>query len=73
MSKREKNIEIVEEEKEVNGTPETNLKIGTVSVGSVKQDGQKFIAVFPNGETFRTGSHKEAVNLLIREYHLHRN
>ncbi|MFT8374075.1 MAG: DUF2969 family protein, partial [Liquorilactobacillus satsumensis] len=54
-------------------TPETNLKIGTVSVGSVKQDGQKFIAVFPNGETFRTGSHKEAVNLLIREYHLHRN
>ncbi|KRL04172.1 DUF2969 domain-containing protein [Liquorilactobacillus oeni] len=73
MSKREKNIEVIEEDKEVNGQFETILKIGTVGVGTIKQEGARFVALFPNGESFKAVSHEEAVNLLIREYHLHRN
>ena len=73
MSKREKNNEVVEEDKKVNNQIETSLKIGSIDIGVIKQDGKRFVALLPNGETFKAVSHEEAVNLLIREYHLHRN
>jgi hypothetical protein len=48
------------------------LKIADNSLGQVIPDGQRFQAVFPNQSVFRTGSQKEAINLLLRNYHLHR-
>ncbi|MDN2452402.1 DUF2969 family protein [Lactobacillus sp. UCMA15818] len=71
MSHKEKNIEIKEEEKMVNGESEIILTIGSVTIGSVRVSKRGFVALLPNGETFKTSSHDEAVNLLIRDYHLH--
>jgi hypothetical protein len=72
VSKKEKNIEVVEEEKKLNGQTILELKIADNSLGQVIPDGQRFQAVFPNQSVFRTGSQKEAINLLLRNYHLHR-
>lgn len=71
MSRREKNIEIKEEEKIVDGETEIVLTIGSATLGSVRVSKIGFVALLPNGETFRTSSHDEAINLLIRDYHLH--
>ncbi|AUJ29966.1 MAG: DUF2969 family protein [Liquorilactobacillus hordei] len=71
MSRKEKNIEIKEEEKVVNGETEIVLTIGSVALGSVRVSTRGFVALLPNGETFKTSSHDEAINLLIRDYHLH--
>ncbi|MFT8458104.1 MAG: DUF2969 domain-containing protein [Liquorilactobacillus ghanensis] len=72
MSKKEKNIEVVEEEKSLNGQTILELKIAEKILGQVIPDGQRFQAVFPDKSIFRTVSQKEAVNLLLRNYHLHR-
>ncbi|KRL00126.1 DUF2969 domain-containing protein [Liquorilactobacillus capillatus] len=72
MARREKNIEVFEEEKMVNGNVVLELKTEQNEIGSVTQDGKRFVASLPNGETFKASSQKEAVNILIRNYHLHR-
>ncbi|GAJ26063.1 hypothetical protein JCM15457_974 [Liquorilactobacillus sucicola DSM 21376 = JCM 15457] len=72
MARREKNVEIFEEEKMVNGNIVLELKTEKNELGSVRQDGNRFVVLLPNGETFKASSQKEAINILIRDYHLHR-
>ena len=68
MSKREKNIEILEVEKIVDNNTITELTTKDQEViGRILQDEKRYIAELKNGETFR-----EAMEILLREYHLHR-
>ncbi|NYA64729.1 DUF2969 family protein, partial [Lactobacillus salivarius] len=41
-------------------------------IGRILQDGKRYIAELKNGETFRVSSQAEAMEILLREYHLHR-
>lgn len=77
MSKKDKNIQITEEEKMVNGQLVTELtakksKLGQVIADQVIADQDKFIAVLPSGERFNVKTENEALDLLIRDFHLHR-
>ena len=73
MSKREKNIEILEVEKIVDNNTITELTPKDQEViGKILQDGKRYIAELKNGETFRVSSQAEAMEILLREYHLHR-
>ena len=73
MSKREKNIEILEVEKIVDNNTITELTTKDQEViGRIFQDGKRYIAELKNGETFRVSSQAEAMEILLREYHLHR-
>ncbi|GAB9258818.1 MULTISPECIES: DUF2969 domain-containing protein [Ligilactobacillus] len=72
MSKKERNIQIIENEKMVNGNLVLELTIQDEVIGSVKQDGMRYIAVLSNGEKLKLNSRNEAVDYLLRDYHLHR-
>lgn len=72
MSKKERNIQIIENEKMVNGNLVLELTIQDEVIGSVKQDGMRYIAVLSNGEELKLNSRSEAVDYLLRDYHLHR-
>ena len=73
MSKREENIEILEVEKIVDNNTITELTTKDQEViGRILQDGKRYIAELKNGETFRFSSQAEAMEILLREYHLHR-
>ena len=73
MSKREKNIEILEVKKIVDNNTITELTTKDQEViGRILQDGKRYIAELKNGETFRVSSQAEAMEILLREYHLHR-
>ncbi|WP_281164702.1 DUF2969 domain-containing protein [Liquorilactobacillus sicerae] len=73
MSKKEKNIEVIEEKREENGQTIVELKIGKQSLGTIKPNSRinSFQALLPNGSVYHTNSQVEAVNLLLRDYHLH--
>lgn len=71
MSKKTKTIELIEDEKIINGEKISELKLGDQSLGTIKDEDHKFIASLPNGDAFNAKSHEEAVNLLISHYHLH--
>ena len=79
MSKREKNIEILEVEKIVDNNTITELTtkdqevIGRILQDEIKNsDEKRYIAELKNSETFRVSSQAEAMEILLREYHLHR-
>lgn len=73
VSKREKNIEILEVEKIVDNNTITELTTKDQEViGRILQDEKRYIAELKNGETFRVSSQAEAMEILLREYHLHR-
>ena len=72
MSKKERNFQIIENEKMVNGNLVLELTIQDEVIGSVKQDGMRYIAVLSNGEELKLNSRNEAVDYLLRDYHLHR-
>ena len=73
MSKREKNIEILEVEKIVDNNTITELTTKDQEViGRILKDEKRYIAELKNGETFRVSSQAEAMEILLREYHLHR-
>lgn len=71
VSKKVKMIELVEDEKVINGVTVSELKFGDRSLGTVQAEDNKFIANLPNGEKFNVQTHSEATNLLISYYHLH--
>ena len=71
MSKKTKTIELVEDEKVINGVTVAELKLGEKSLGTVKPEDDKFTARLPDGEKFSVKSQSEAVNILISHYHLH--
>lgn len=71
MSKREKNIEIIENEKMINGDVILELSVRHKSVGTVRFSGKEYVAKLPNGEQFRSRNQDDAESFLIRNYHLH--
>lgn len=71
MSKKTKTIELVEDERVINGATVSELKLGDRSLGTVQSKDNKFIASLPNGEKFNVQTRSEATNILISYYHLH--
>ena len=71
MSKKTKTIELVEDEKVINGVTVAELKLGEKSLGTVKPEDDKRAISESDGEKFSVKSHSEAVNILISHYHLH--
>ncbi|KRM18850.1 hypothetical protein FC40_GL000635 [Ligilactobacillus hayakitensis DSM 18933 = JCM 14209] len=74
MSKKEKTIEIHENEKVINGVKVHQLTTKNDEViGEVKPEGSKFIAALSSGEKFTVTRVEEGMAILLREYHLHYN
>lgn len=74
MSKKEKTIEIHENQKVINGVTVHQLTTKNNEViGEVKPDGSKFIASLSSGEKFIVTKVEEGMAILLREYHLHYN
>ncbi|KRN88997.1 DUF2969 domain-containing protein [Ligilactobacillus ceti] len=71
MSKKEKNIEISENLKKVQGKEVIELTLKNKVLGTIAQENGKFIAQLPSEEEFRVNSKNEAMGILIREFHLH--
>ena len=72
MSKKDKNIPVIEEEKMINGQLVLQLTTKKDKIGQVIAEANRFVAVLPSGERFKVTTQAEAVDLLIRDYHLHR-
>lgn len=72
MARKDKNIEIIENEKMVNGVLVSELTLKDEVIGTVKHDGDRYLAILPSGEESKINSSAEAVAHLLREYHLHR-
>lgn len=72
MSKKEKNIQIQENEKMLNGKQVYELvtQDGEV-VGTVTEEESRFKAVNHNGEQMTLASRDEAYSWILRAYHLH--
>jgi Uncharacterized conserved protein len=66
-----KNIEIVEEEKRINGILVSQLTLGKESIGTIRQDKKRYVVTFPNGEETHMSSRSAGIDALIREFHLH--
>jgi len=73
MSKREKSVQVtVDEKKQSDGTTISALKIGDATIGTVTPDGDRFVAKLTDGDVYRAKTVDEGVELLLRDYHLHR-
>lgn len=73
MSKREKAVQVtVDEQKLPEGETMSILKIGDETIGTVKSDGDRFEAQLNDGDVYRAKTVDEGVELLLRDYHLHR-
>ncbi len=73
MSKKDKNIQITERERMVDGKLVSELVTARGDViGTVFEDEPRFKAVLPNGEEFVLATVEEAYGCILREYHLHR-
>ncbi|WP_367295167.1 DUF2969 domain-containing protein [Levilactobacillus yonginensis] len=73
MSKREKSVEVtIDEQKLPDGGSMSVLKIGTETIGTVTPDEDRFEAQLNDGDVYRVKSVDEGVELLLRDYHLHR-
>ncbi|GKS82397.1 hypothetical protein LPAF129_20830 [Ligilactobacillus pabuli] len=69
--KKEKNIEIVEEEQRIDGVMVSQFTLGKKSLGTIQQDGKRCVVRFPNGEETHTSNKSAGIDALIREFHLH--
>ena len=68
MSKREKSVQVtIDEQKLPDGQKASILKIGTVTPVE-----DRFEAQLNDGDVYRVKSVDEGVELLLRDYHLHR-
>ncbi|HIW71242.1 MAG TPA: DUF2969 domain-containing protein [Candidatus Levilactobacillus faecigallinarum] len=73
MSKREKAVQVtVDEQKQSDGTTVSALKIGTDTIGTVKPVEDRFEAKLTDGDVYRVKTVDEGVEVLLRDYHLHR-
>jgi len=72
VSKKDKTIQIIEEEKMINGQLVLELTTKKDKIGQVVTEAERFVAILPSGERFKVTTQDEAVDLLIRDYHLHR-
>lgn len=71
MARKERNIEIIANEKMDHGTLLTEYVVGKNVIGRVLPVDGAFQAKLPDGRQFKLPSEDEAVDFLIREYHLH--
>ena len=74
MSKKEQRVEVTIDDINRNGQAMTSVKVGKNEVGVIIEDSAKkrFEAtVEGTGRSIITKTHDEAVNELLREYHLH--
>ncbi len=69
--KKEKNIEILENEQQVNGQTVSELLHGKHSLGTIEPNGKRYLIHYPNGQEAHVSSRTAAVDALIREFHLH--
>ena len=73
MSKREKSVQVtVDEQKLPDVTTMSILKIGQDTIGTVKPNEDRFEAQLNDGDVYRVKTVDEGVELLLRDYHLHR-
>ncbi|WP_341779604.1 DUF2969 domain-containing protein [Levilactobacillus sp. HBUAS70063] len=73
MSKREKSVQVTVDEQELpDGTTMSILKIGQDTIGTVKPNEDRFEAQLNDGDVYRVKTVDEGVELLLRDYHLHR-
>ncbi|MCH5464713.1 DUF2969 domain-containing protein [Levilactobacillus tujiorum] len=73
MSKREKSVQVtIDEQKLPDGQTMSILKIGQETIGTVKPDDDRFQAQLNDGDVYRVKTVDEGVELLLRDYHLHR-
>lgn len=56
MSRKERNIEIIENEKMVNGELVLELTINSEVIGTIKQDQTRYRAILANGEELKLNS-----------------
>ncbi|AKP63690.1 MULTISPECIES: DUF2969 domain-containing protein [Levilactobacillus] len=73
MSKREKSVEVtVDDQKLPDGGTMSVLKIGDETIGTVTPMDDRFEAQLNDGDVYRVKTVDEGVELLLRDYHLHR-
>lgn len=73
MSKREKAIQVtVDEQKLPDGTTMSVLKIGQETIGTVQPLADRFEAQLTDGDVYHVKTVDEGVEVLLRDYHLHR-
>ncbi|WP_057878624.1 DUF2969 domain-containing protein [Levilactobacillus paucivorans] len=73
MSKREKAVQVTIDEQQLpDGQTMSVLKIGSETIGTVTPDDDRFSAQLNDGDVYRVKTVDEGVELLLRDYHLHR-
>lgn len=73
MSKREKSVQVtVDEQKLPDGGTMSVLKIGDETIGTVTPVEDRLEAQLNDGDVYRVKSVDEGVELLLKDYHLHR-
>ncbi|MFC6274835.1 DUF2969 domain-containing protein [Levilactobacillus tangyuanensis] len=73
MSKREKSVEVtIDEQKLPDGQTMSVLKIGDETIGTVSPVEDRLEAQLNDGDVYRVKTVDEGVELLLRDYHLHR-
>lgn len=73
MSKREKSVQVtIDEQKLPDGGTMSVLKIGDETIGTVTPVENRLEAQLNDGDVYRVKSVDEGVELLLKDYHLHR-
>ncbi|KRN01752.1 hypothetical protein FD13_GL000581 [Levilactobacillus senmaizukei DSM 21775 = NBRC 103853] len=73
MSKREKSVQVtIDEQKLPDGQTMSVLKIGDETIGTVTPVEDRLEAQLNDGDVYRVKTVDEGVELLLRDYHLHR-
>ncbi|MHC9532921.1 DUF2969 domain-containing protein [Dellaglioa sp. BT-FLS60] len=72
MSKKEKEIEVAENDIKINGEDAVSLTVGGIEIGTVMAKDTKFVATLSNGEIFKAKTRDEGIDTLLRDFHLHR-
>ncbi|MFD1456081.1 DUF2969 domain-containing protein [Levilactobacillus lanxiensis] len=73
MSKREKSVQVtIDEQKLPDGGTMSVLKIGDETIGTVTPVEDRLEAQLNDGDVYRVKSVDEGVELLLKDYHLHR-
>jgi len=73
MSKREKSVQVtIDEQKLPDGGTMSVLKIGDETIGTVTPVEDQLEAQLNDGDVYRVKSVDEGVELLLKDYHLHR-
>ncbi|AYM03626.1 DUF2969 domain-containing protein [Levilactobacillus yiduensis] len=73
MSKREKSVQVtIDEQKLPDGGNMSVLKIGDETIGTVTPVEDRLEAQLNDGDVYRVKTVDEGVELLLKDYHLHR-